>query len=187
MTITVEAASAPCASCGYEWLRLPFFAVSGASGVGKSTASMFLPRLLPECVRLDGDVLWRQEYYGSETATADYYGTWLRLAIEVAQSGRPLVFAGAVVPMSWEEVDVRPYITEIHYLALVCDPDVHEARLRGRGADPSKDAYFEPSLEFNRWLVGNAASTTPPMSVLDTTALDPRETAEAIAVWVRSR
>jgi hypothetical protein len=81
----------------------------------------------------------------------------------------------------------RSYVTAIHYLALVCDRDVHEERLRGRGADPLDDRYFEPSLDFNDWLRADAASTHPPMELLDTTELDEGETVAAVAEWVRAR
>jgi broad-specificity NMP kinase len=185
--VEFRAPTAPCVSCDYEWIRLPFFAVSGASGVGKSTAARLLPRLLPDYVSLDGDILWRDEYLGSDEGGAYYYRTWLRMAINVAQNGRPLIFAGAVLPERWEPSPLRPYVTAIHYLALVADPDVHEARLRGRGVRPQDASNVEPSLYFNRWLLENAETTTPPMTLLDTTHLDPSETAERIAAWVNRR
>ena len=155
--------------------------------MGKTTATETLTSLVPECVRLDGDLLWRHEYYGVPEEEAAYYETWLRLAVELAQHGRPLVFCGAVLPIRWENSPLRAYASRIHYLALVCDPDVHERRLRGRGPGSHDDVYAEPSLRFNEWLRDNAASTDPPMELLDTTALEPAETTDAIAAWVRAR
>jgi hypothetical protein len=177
---------ATCRSCGREWLRLPLFAVSGATGVGKTTATDGLGRLLPECVRLDGDLLWRHEYYDEPDETAYYYESWLRLAVELHQHGRPLVFAGAVVPARWEQSPLRGYLAAIRYLALVCDPDVHAARLLGRDPDAAGARYFSPSLRFNEWLRENAGTTAPRMELLDTTALSPAETTTEIAAWVRA-
>jgi hypothetical protein len=177
---------AMCRSCGREWRLLPLLAVSGATGVGKTTATEGLGRLVPECVRLDGDLLWRHEYYESRHETAYYYETWLRLAVELHQHGRPLVVSGAVVPARWEESPLRPYLATIRYLALVCEPQVHEARLLGRDPDAPDARYLTPSLRFNEWLREKAATTTPPMELLDTTALSPAETTAAVADWVRA-
>ena len=41
--------------------------------------------------------------------------------------------------------------------------------------------------QFNRWLKANAAATTPPLTLLDTTARGPAETVAAVARWVRER
>jgi hypothetical protein len=40
---------------------------------------------------------------------------------------------------------------------------------------------------FNGWLKENAASTAPPMTLLDTTDAEPAETVAAVAAWVRAR
>lgn len=176
-----------CASCGRRWLRLPLFAVSGATGVGKTTATESFASLVPECIRLDGDLLWRHEYWDSEEEQAHYYSTWLRLAVELHQHGRPVILSGAVVPARWEPLPLRAYVTTIHYLALVCDRGVHEARLLGRDAGSEDSDYFAPSLRFNDWLHEHAGSTEPPMDLLDTTGRTAEETASEIASWVRAR
>ena len=172
---------------GSEAVRKPpLFAVSGATGVGKTTSTSRLPNLVPEVIRLDGDLLWSNEYFDHPASIRRFYGIWLRLAAAIAENGRALVFCGAVSPDSWEELPERTLVGDIYYLALVCDPDVHERRLRGRGPG-SQDHRFPDFLSHNRWLRDNAGSTTPPMDIIDTTRQAPWETGEAIADWIRER
>jgi hypothetical protein len=42
-------------------------------------------------------------------------------------------------------------------------------------------------IEFNHWVKHNAATTTPPMQLLDTTHATPEDTADKVAAWVRNR
>jgi hypothetical protein len=166
--------------------RLPLFAVSGATGVGKTTATSGLPHLVPEIIRLDGDLLWSNDYFEDPESIARFYGTWLRLAAAISENGRSMVFCGAVSPDHWESLPERALVGEVHYLALVCEPEVHERRLRSRGPG-SQDHRFGDFLNHNRWLREHAGTTTPPMEVIDSTRQVPAETAEAIAAWVRER
>jgi hypothetical protein len=164
----------------------PLFAVSGATGVGKTTSTRALPQLVPEAICLDGDLLWRNAYFEDPAKVRRFYGTWLRVAAAIAENGRSLVFCGAVSPDQWEPLPERALVGEIHYLALVCDPETHERRLRQRGPG-SQDHRFPDFLSHNRWLRENAGSTEPPMDIVDTTGQAREETAEAIAAWIRER
>jgi hypothetical protein len=164
----------------------PLFAVSGATGVGKTTSTRGFPQLVPEVIRLDGDLLWSNEYFDDPASVRRFYGTWLRVAAALAENGRSRVFCGAVAPDQWEPLPERALVGDIHYLALVCDPEIHERRLRERGPG-SQDHRFPSFLSHNRWLRDNAASTDPPMAVVDTTSQAPEETADAIAAWIHRR
>ncbi len=175
-----------CARCGHRWVRPPFFAVSGATGVGKSTACAGLPAL--GFVALDGDLLWQHEYWESNEGVAAFYRAWLRFGVPIGQSGHPLVLGTAVIPARWEPLVERSYVSEIHYVALVADPDVHRARLLGRDPDAeASDPHFDGYLAFNRWLRENGPATNPPMTLLDTTHATPSQTTAAVAAWIRSR
>lgn len=184
-------AVAICRHCGQRqpFRRLPLFVLSGASGAGKSAAALLLPALLPECVVLDADVLWRPEFATPEDGYAAFRELWLRLAKNIHQSGRPLVLCGSVVPEQFEHCIERRYLAAIHYLALVCEPAILSARLRARSAwrRSGEPATVERMLAFNQWLREHAALTIPPMSILDTSADGPQQTAEAVARWVRER
>jgi hypothetical protein len=172
-----------CELCGRTYSRLPLFVLNGATGVGKSTIGAIAADLLPECVHLDGDLLWSMAYFGDEAAIDAYYSRWLRLVAEISQGGRPVVLRGANNPDRWEASPLTSYFTAIHYLALVAAPGVHEARLRARELpdDVAKDPNFRDYLKHNRWLRANATDQ------VDTTALEPVDAAERVAGWVRER
>jgi hypothetical protein len=42
-------------------------------------------------------------------------------------------------------------------------------------------------LRFNRWFQDNAATTAPPMTLLDTSRLTPAESVARTAAWVREQ
>jgi hypothetical protein len=166
--------------------RPPLFAVSGATGVGKTTATARLPELVPEVLRLDGDLLWSNEFFDRPESITRFYATWLNIAAAIAENGVSLVFCGAVAPSNWEPLPERERVGDIHYLALVCEPDVHEARFRTRGPG-SQDFRLPHFLNHNRWLRENASTTEPPMHVIDSTRQTPEETTRAVADWIRSK
>jgi len=178
-----------CATCGRTWLRLPLFVLNGATGVGKSTVGETATPLLPECVHIDGDVFWSNDYFGDDAAGLRYYEHCLRVAVEISQSGRPVVFRGANDPDRWRDSPLTTYFTGIHYFALVADPDMHERRLRAREQpdDISLHPAFPDFLDHNRWIRANAAHTDPPMTLLDVTTLTAADAAAEFAAWVRAR
>lgn len=178
-----------CVVCGHRepYRRLPLFAVTGPSGTGKSTVGRLLvDRLLDECVVVEQDLLWVGALRDPEGDSTAFRETWLRLAASLNQSGRPVVLCGTVAPPQFERLPERVLFDEIHYLALVCEPDVLRARLRAR---PPWRGWDEPRIEemldFAEWV--RTAETEPPMTRLDTTAATVAETADVIEAWVRAR
>jgi hypothetical protein len=171
-----------CPFCGHHrpFLRLPLFQVTGASGSGKSRVCRDLPAALRECVVLDQDILlsglpWEQ-----------HRRNWLRVAMNIHQGGRSVVFVATQLPEHYESLPERAWFSDIHYLALICDEQTLGERLRRR---PSwrgvTDEWIEEMQAFNQWLKNNAGPTSPPMALLDTTESDPAETVVAVAHWVR--
>ncbi|HEY7294181.1 MAG TPA: AAA family ATPase [Dehalococcoidia bacterium] len=184
-------AVAVCRACGHvqPFRRLPLFVLTGASGAGKSTIGLRLPALLPECVVLDSDVLWRPEFATPQDGYRSYRELWLRLVKDVHQSGRSVVLCGAAIPEQFERCVERRYLATIHYLALVCDPETLAMRLaaRPRWRRSGEPETVERMQAFNRWLRDDAAGTDPPIALFDTTAASPEQTAAAVAGWVRER
>ena len=88
----------------------------------------------------------------------------------------------------YEQLPERAWFTEIHYLALVCDDGKLAERLRQRPAwRGATQERIEEMQDVNRWLKAHAASTTPPMTLLDTNDAHPSETVAAVTAWVRER
>ena len=190
-------ALALCPHCGYGHLfrRLPLFVLTGASGAGKTAIALELARAqregvpwAPDCVCLEQDILWRDEFADPAEGYRAFRNTWLRVAKNVAQSGRPVLLCGSAVPEQYEACPERRYFATIHYLALICDDDRLRERLAARpGWRRSGSASFlERMVEFNRWLCENAQETDPPIDLLDTTGLSVQESAEHAARWIRA-
>jgi hypothetical protein len=172
-TVDPRGPFAICPECGnaQRFERLPLFALTGASGVGKSTIGLALAQAQRDVIIMECDILWRPEFNTPEDGYRDYRNTWLRLAKNIGQAGRPVALVGSAIPEQFETCPERRYFSAIHYLALVCDDDALVARLKARpdwrrsGSEP----FVNEMLRFNRWLRAHAATTKPAMTLLETT------------------
>jgi gluconate kinase len=188
-TIDPSGPFAICPSCHYAhpFLRLPLFIISGASGTGKSTICLALVPRLQECVVIESDILWGIVPATPTDNYRDYRNTWLRVAKNISQAGRPVVLGGTALPDQFENCPERRYFTTLHYLALVCDNDLLARRLQDRPAwRQSHTAEFvNDMLEFNRWLKEHASITNPPMTLYDTGRHPIPTTIDDVANWIR--
>ncbi|MDE6410979.1 MAG: AAA family ATPase [Clostridia bacterium] len=167
-------------------IKQPLFIVSGASGVGKSTASELLFQKEKDYVVLESDLLWNSIYNTPDDNYREYRRVWTRVAANVAQIGKPVVLCGSADPEQFEHLPERELFTDIHYLAVVCDNEVLESRMR-KGRKITDENWIRSSVTFNNWLKENADKTTPQITLLDNSALSPLETAEQIERWIRER
>ncbi len=179
-----------CPHCGHRhpFLQLPLFVITGASATGKSTINARLPIIVNECVFLESDILWRPEFINADNEYRHYWDTWLRVAKNVAQGGRPVVLSGSAMPHQLEPCPERRYFADIHYLALVCDDNQLRRRLQKRPSwrESATPEFIEKMVEFNQWFKDNADKTTSPLTLLDTTRLTIKESALAVRRWIRT-
>src|ERR671927_973598 len=170
--VVAEGAYAVCPVCRFrhQFLRLPLFILTGASGAGKSTVCLGLAARMKEVVVMESDILWGAEFDRPETNYREYRETWLRLCKNISQGGRPVVLCGVGEPGQFERCVERRYFSELHYLALTCDAELLVSRLRSRPAwrGTSNDDCIRQQVAFNRWLTEIARKTEPPMALLDT-------------------
>jgi broad-specificity NMP kinase len=180
-----------CPHCNYgsPFVMLPLFIVTGASGSGKTTAALKLARQMKDVVVLDQDILWNDSFNTPEDNYKAFRNTWLRMAKNINQAGRPVVLFGSAIPEQFEKLNERRYIEKTHYLSLYCQPDVLTNRLKERPhwRQSASEENLKGMLEFNHWLKENAEKTEPKMSLLDTTEIDVAGTVEAIQKWVEER
>ncbi|HEX8070320.1 MAG TPA: AAA family ATPase [Pyrinomonadaceae bacterium] len=179
-----------CPLCGDRrpYQRRPLMLVGGPAGAGKSATGAALVGHVGEAVILESDLLWRREFNTPADGYLDYMTLWLRLCAHIAQSGRPVALFGAgfAVPHNTQTLPARRLFSAIHYLALVCADDVLAARLRARPRwRDTREEMIAEHVQFNHWLKANAATTTPPVTLIDTTKTPPAETAAAVATWIR--
>ena len=177
-----------CPACGHRhpFRRLPLLILCGASGSGKSTVGHHLPWMTQQAVVLDSDILWSAAFDQPETNYRDFYETWLRLAKNIAQAGKPaLLISAGGIPENIEPCVERRYFSALHYLALVCDDATLAARLRQRPAwRQSSEPAIEEHVAFNRWFKTHAEEQTPPITLLDTTEVAIEQTAARVAAWI---
>lgn len=177
-----------CASCGHQWRfrRLPLYCVTGPSGTGKSAVARFLlDSLADRFVVLEQDVLWQAGLRDHSGDHRLFRSTWLRMAAMIHQNGRPVVLCGTVVPPELEPLPERALFERIHYLSLMCDPDVLRARLRARPAWREWDeARIAETLDYADWIRQQAGEMNPPMTLLDTTSGTVEQAAHAVSTWV---
>jgi 2-phosphoglycerate kinase len=184
---------AVCPECGHAepFAMLPLLAIGGASGAGKSTAGRLLCGRIPGAVLLESDLLWREGYHPPDDDYRDFFETWLRMAKNISQSGRPVVVLGAgfAVPRNLERCVERRYIATISYLALVCEDTELKRRLRSRPAwrGSNDPAFVERNADFNRWLLENAKTHDPPIDLIDTTDVSPAQTVEQMEHWIAGK
>ncbi len=187
-------AIATCPHCGHRsrFRHLPLFVLTGASGTGKTTACQRLYHTLPECVVLESDVLLAALASFADEDVRQYWNLWLRLIIELNQAGKPVLVCGTVVPRSLESSPNRSGLTDIHYLALICDDAALQQRLRDRPAWRGCDhAFIAKQIEFNRrwrdqaFREDEASEKMAVVALLDTTTGSPERTVEAVRAWVR--
>jgi len=181
-----------CPECGHPhaFRQLPLLIVSGASGAGKSTVCHALVGSLDNVILLDSDILWRPEFDKPEEGYRDFFETWLRMAKNISQAGRPVVLfgAGLGVPDNIEPCVERRYFSEVYYLALVCDDDILARRLKARPAwrGSGEEAYVRGHLQFNRWFKEQQTGNFP-IRLVDTTDHAPEATVEQVRSWIQEK
>ena len=186
----IDGAYVVCPKCGYsrQFIRLPLFILIGASGVGKTTVCLDLAAKIKDVVVMESDILWRSEFDQPETNYREYREIWLRLCKNISQAGKPVVLCGGGEPTQFEQCLQRRYFSALHYLALVCDDQILASRLRSRPTWRAKveDRVVNEQVAFNRWLLNNAPTTEPPITLLDTSEITVDETVERVEQWIRS-
>jgi hypothetical protein len=112
----------------------PYVCLTGASATGKTTVANELLGQPIDLVVLDADVLCAEEMDTPEDRYARFRSTWLRLASNIHQAGRSTLLVGSGIPEQYANRPERAYVGPMHWMALVCDDAVLEARLRARPA-----------------------------------------------------
>lgn len=181
---------AVCPHCAHAqpFLQLPLYIVTGASGSGKSTCIAPLICMTREFVVLETDILWEPRYNLPEDKYRTYREMWLRIAMNISQSGRPVILCGTALPEQLEFCIERRYFSEIHYLALICSGDRLEQRLKERPSwrNSADETFLQEMLRFNQWFKTHGPTLSPPLELLDTTFISPVQTAEGILNWSRN-
>lgn len=183
---------AVCPECGHRhpFRRLPLLLVAGPSAAGKSSVCHALVGNIDGVVLLDSDILWRREFDTPEDRYRDYFETWLRMAKNISQSGRPVVLfgAGMGVPENIEPCVERRYFSGTYYLALVCNDEVLVERLKARPAwrGSGEQAFVDRQVQFNHWFKDQQNGSYP-VSLIDTTDVSLEDTVQQVRAWIHEK
>ncbi len=178
------AQTARCPECGHVESRqfLPLFIVTGPSGAGKTAVIPDLQRLLPNWEIFETDILWDSGRDWNMVKS-----NWLRIADSLAQRphGRLTILCGTMQPEDIVRSGFGSHFSAIHWLALVCEPQVLRQRLRARPAWRGCDeSFIARQLSYLEWLRDNAQTAFhPPLKLLDTTSVPIVHTAKQIRDW----
>ncbi|MFI8232292.1 AAA family ATPase [Streptomyces sp. NPDC085900] len=164
--------------------------INGTHGVGKTTTSALVQRLLPGSRVFDaekvGETLMDIRPGLPETDNFQHWPPWRPLVVETAR--RVLDYAGGtlVMPMTvlveryWREIStgLAEHAIPVRHFVLHADQETLRGRIEGdtvMGPSPFRLRYLEPYAEAARtWLHAEA-------EVVDTTHLTPEEAALRIA------
>lgn len=159
-------------------IKLPLFIVTGASESGKTYVIKELRRMMPEFDIFDPDNL--VEFIGHDWEKMR--NIWLRVARNIAQSGRMTIICGTMMPWDIEKCTDFPFFKHVYYLNLYCDEETRVKRLRERNwleeEIPNHKNFAKRLLEIADEVY------KPPMPTIDTTDTDVIEVASQIKEWV---
>ena len=181
-----------CPVCGDRqgFVYAPLLIVSGAGGTGKSTICRTLVGKCGRAILLEGDILWSDEYYQAD-ATQRFLESVLRMAMNISQSGFPVVLFGAGfgVPSNITSCVESRYFSSFHYLALTCERSTLEKRLSSRPSwrSTSQGERMNAQLEYNDWFRLRAPTLGFQMDFIDTTIASTEHTADTVKEWIRAK
>jgi dephospho-CoA kinase len=166
--------------------KVPLYIVTGAKGSGKTTVIKELRRIMPDYDVFDYDDII--EFIKDDFDKFDKYellNIWLRVARNIAESGRKTIICGVIRPQNVERCTDFQYFRHIFYLALHCDDKTRAKRLQKRKRMP--DEKLQKNNDFAKWLIEIADKYSPPMPIVDTSKTDVTNVAEQIREWIHGQ
>ncbi|QYR19173.1 AAA family ATPase [Paenibacillus sp. sptzw28] len=146
--------------------KLPLFIVTGASGSGKTYVVQELRRIMPDSDVFDPDNI--VEFIGHDWEKMR--NIWLRVARNIAQSGRMTIICGSMMPWDIEKCVDFPYFKHVYYINLHCNEETREKRLLERNWS---EEMIQDHKNFAKALLDIADKNfNPPMTTIDTTDTD---------------
>ena len=181
----IEEQTIVCPICGSKWnfLKFPLFFITGASGVGKTTAARILQRKTQDFIVLDADMFYNIMPHNTEEDALNQTEQILYFSRNAMQCGKPLVWTKAGNIDKLSIASGNSYFSEIACLALVCSDEQLQSRMTdGRGI---KDAgWIHSSLDYNKYFLEHNKIGNTPYELLKVDDKTPEETATEIEHWL---
>ena len=145
-----------------------------------------LQEQLPDWEVFETDILWDS---GREWDWV--WANWLRIVDTLARRphGRLTILCGTVLPDRIARASAGLAFRAIHWLALSCDEETLESRLRERPAwRGCTDTFIAEQRVLRQWLLDNAREAFDPhLEIVDTTYLTVTQIAERVSEWAIMR
>jgi broad-specificity NMP kinase len=185
--ISKEGKQIICQSCGHNWSfkAMPLFILTGCSGVGKTTTCQELLQRDINFLVMDVDIF----SFMPGITDNDYRARFeqvMNFSKVLMQGGKPLLWANAALPDSYEDLYNRRFFKDIYSLALVCDSNDLVKRMReGRGIEDEN--WIKSSVEYNQWFIDNGKTYEYISDIYDITGKSTKEVADYVDQWVNSK
>lgn len=185
---TVADNAITCPKCGHSWdfLKLPLFIVTGASGVGKSTTVQALQKLSRDFVCLESDMIYNLMPHETPEDYMAQTEAMMAFARDVMQCGRPTVWTRAGnIDMLSKAYGTR-FFSGIYVLALTAsDEELRRRMTEGRGiADPG---WIQSSIDYNRYFMEHDSIGDVQYDALDISGLTADQAAGELERWALSK
>jgi len=162
--------------------KLPLFIVTGAGASGKTFVVKELRKIMPDYDVFDYDTIFQFLKKDDKVDKHQIQNIWLRVAREIAESGRKTIICGLIKPEDIEICKDFHYFSHIYYLILHCDEETRETRLRERKKMTNEKIRYIKKL--SKWFIEIAKNNNPPMPIIDTSKTDVTKVAEQIRAWI---
>lgn len=174
-----------CQQCGHRWKfkAMPLFILTGCSGVGKTTTAQELLQRDLDFLVMDADILYNIMPHDTEEDYRNWVEQILSLSKNIVQGGKPILWTMAGALEYFEKTYNRRFFTEIHYLALVCDFEALEKRMR-EGRQITDSNWINSSIDYNRWFIENGTLSGHRIDTYDITGKSASEVADYVTQWV---
>lgn len=177
-----------CPECGAQWdfLKLPLFVVTGASGVGKTTTVQALQGMTRDFVCMDMDFFHNIMPHETED---DYMAQTEQMAMfsrNIMQCGKPVVWARAGNIGMLDQGYGPRFFSGIHVLALTC-PESELRRRMAEGRGIADESWIQSSVDYNRYFLEHEYVRGVKFERLDVGGVPVREAAKAVERWIRGK
>ena len=185
---TVTGSAITCQRCGHSWdfLKLPLFIVTGASGVGKTTTVQALQSASRDFVCMDSDMLYNLMPHETSEDYMAQTEQMMVFARNIMQCGKPTVWTRAGNIDMLDKAYGTRFFSGIYVLALVCAESELRRRMRsGRGI--SDTGWVQSSVDYNRYFMEHGSIGGVPYETLDVTGMTVGGAASAAERWMKGK